>query len=426
LRAETSPQFSFIRDAEIEHTIRLFATPVFAAADLDAEAVKIYIVNDDHLNAFVAGGQRLFLHTGLLTRVQSPNQLIGVIAHETGHIAGGHLSRTHEALRNATAQTIVALLLGVAAAAAGSPEAAVALLQGGTHVAERSFLQYSRTQESSADQAALQFLDKTGHSPKGLIEFLQIIGSQEAMLYGRSDPYTRTHPLSNERILLLQQAAAASPLRDKPDAPENSARLQRLQAKLTGYLQGVEGTLKTYPLSDTGVPARYARAFAYYREADIENALREIEHLLASNPSDPYFHDFKGQILFEHGRIMDAIAPAQTAVKLAPAEPLLRLGLGQVLIATDDPGRIKDAIVQLEEAIRLEPDYAPAWAQLAVAYGRQNDIGMASLASAERFMLEGRKRDARGQAERALNLLPTGSPAAQRAQDIIDAAKQKT
>jgi predicted Zn-dependent protease len=411
---------SFIRDAEIEHNIRHFATPVFEMAELDPEAVQIYIVNDATLNAFVAGGQRLFLHTGLLQRVERPSQLIGVIAHETGHIAGGHLSRTNEALRNASAEAIVAMVLGGLIAAAGAPGPAIAVLSAGQHVAERSLLKYTRGQESAADQAAITFLNRTKQSSTGLVEFLDVLGRQESLVVERQDPYTRTHPISTERIQVLREQVLRSPYANQPDSPDYIRRLQRIQAKLLGYIGGLGETLKKYPVTDITPVARYARAFAYYRQGNLPRMMSELDPLIAAEPDDPFYHEIKGQALFEHGRINEAVAPAREAVKLAPREPLLRYLLGQVLLGLEKPEANRDAIIHLEESARQDADYHGTWVLLAIAYGREENFGMAALASAERFLLEDRTLDARGQAERAKRLLPLGAPAVLRAQDIID------
>jgi predicted Zn-dependent protease len=410
---------SLIRDAEIEHIIRLYATPVFEAAGLDPQAVQVHLVNDTMLNAFVAGGQRIFVTTGLLLRAETPNQVIGVLAHETGHIAGGHLARTQEALRGATAQVIASFLLGAVAAAAGSPDAGAAIMMGGQHLAERSLLQYSRAQESSADQAAVTFLEHVGQSPVGLLEFLKVLGAQEALLVGRQDPYVRTHPISADRIAALSERAEHSRFRNNADPAEFIALHRRLQAKLFGFIEPLAATLRKYPESDTSLPARYARTIAYYRLPDLPRALGEIESLIAENAKDAYFSELKGQILFENGRIAEAVQPYRDAVRLAPTEPLLRFSLGQVLVATDDPALNREAIGYLEEVVRYDPQYGPAWQQLAVAYGRDGNLGMSALSSAERFLLQGSRRDARGQAERAMRMMKEGSPGWLRAQDIV-------
>ena len=423
--AARSGSISLIRDAETEHTIRLYATPVWEAAGLDPQAVQVHLVNDRALNAFVAGGQRIFIYTGLLMRAQRPGQIIGVLAHETGHISGGHLARQQEALRSASAQSIAAFLLGIAAAAGGSPEAGAAIIMGGRQIAERQFLQYTRTEESSADQAAATYLERSGQSVSGLLEFLNVLGGQEALLVGRMDPYIRTHPVSAERIGALRERAAASRFRDAPEPPEFVEMFRRLQAKLTGYLEPLQTTLRRYPAEDASIPARYARAFAYYRLPDVPKALAEIDSLIAERPNDPFFHEFRAQILFENGRVAEAVAPIQKAVQLAPAEPLLRFALGQVLVATEDPANNHTAIGHLEDVVRRDPQFGPAWQQLTIAYGRDGNLGMSALANAERFLIERNFRDALGQADRATRLLPQGSPGSLRAQDIADAARRE-
>ncbi len=330
-------KLSLIRDAEIEHTIRLYAAPVLQAAGLDSNAVRVHLVNDRQLNAFVAGGQRIFLFTGLLLAVETPNQLIGVIAHETGHIAGGHLARSQDALRNASTAAIISFILGAAAVAAGGGRVGAAVMQGGASLAQRALLKYSRTQESAADQAAMSFLDQTGQSGRGLVEFLDILGDQEALFASRQDPYARSHPVTRERISALRARIERSPFYERTDPAGHVRRLERMQAKLYGFLKSKTQTLRKYPIEDRSVAGRYARAVAYFRVAEVAAALDELQSLIDEAPVDPFFHELRGQILFESGRIAEAIGPNRTAVRLLPNAPLLRLALGQVLVASEQP-----------------------------------------------------------------------------------------
>jgi len=418
---------TLIRDAEIEHIIGSYAAPLFKAAGLAPGAVRVHLVRDSALNAFVAGGQRVFINTGLILRSESPNQIVGVIAHETGHIAGGHLARTQDALKNASAQTIIAFILGAAAIVSGQGEMGNAILAGGRQVAERSLLRYSRSQEAAADQAALTFLERTGQSPRGLVEFLAILGDQEALLSSTQDPYARSHPISRERISLLRSRMESSPYADKSDSPETIAAFRRMQAKLTGFLEPPATTLRRYPTGDTSVPARYARAIAYHRMPALDKALAEIDGLLAEAPDDPFFHELKGQILYENGRVAEAVAPYERAVQLLPDSPLLLFGLAQAQIATGDPALNRAAIDRLRAAVRLQSqrEGAGVWRLLAVAYGRDGRLGLSALASAEQALLEGRPGDAKQFAERAAKLLPRNSPNWIRTRDIAGAADQE-
>ena len=416
-------QGSFIRDAEIEGTIRAYATPLFEGAGLDASAIDIHLVNDKRLNAFVAGGRRLFLNTGLLIAADSPNQLIGVIAHETGHIAGGHLARTHDAMRSASAANILAYVLGAAAMVAGSPDAGLALIVGGGALGQSTFLQYSRTQEHSADQFATSILDGTGQSSRGLAEFLGLLEGQEALVASRQDPYLRSHPLTRERINFVRNHIAGSPFSDAPTPEAQRLSFARMKAKLVGYLDPVEA-FTVYPESDTSVAARYARAIAHYRRANLDRALGEIDGLLTDYPDDGFFHELKGQILFENGRIDEAVLSYIDAVALLPDEPLIRVGLGQAMIETGNTEVFPDAIGHIEVALRKDREQPGAWRLLSVAYGRTDQFGLSWLASAERAMLTGRPKDAIGFAKRANDLLAVGSPGQLRAQDIEFVAKQ--
>mgnify|MGYP003108984938 FL=1 len=420
---QTGP--SFIRDAEIEHTLRSYARPLFAAAGLNGDDVRLYIINSDDLNAFVAGGQRMFMFRGLLERVETPSQLKGVIAHETGHIAGGHLARTQDALKNASIKNIVGMILGLAAMAAGGGEAGMAIAMGSNDMATRSFLQYSRTQESSADQAAITYLDRTGQSGRGMMEFLEIIGQGQYQPQNSISSYYRSHPVSSERVAALSQRVRNSPYQDVPDSPEDVIAMKRMQAKLIGFTRPLARTLREYPETDKSVEARYARAIAYYRYPDMQKALAEIDSLITEYPTDPYFHELKGQALYETGNINAALSPLETAVNLAPDEPLILTLYATVLNATGNPQDSEKALDILSASQALDPDNVNTWDQLAIAYSRLGDTAMLAYASAERYLLEGNAAKAIFHAERAQDLFKVGSPLYLRAQDIITIAKQQ-
>lgn len=412
------PHIALLRDAEIETDIRTMVVPIWKAAGLDPSGVRIVLVNDDTLNAFVAGGQNIFIHSGLLTAVRTPEQLMGVIAHETGHISGGHLARFQDALRNATLQQVIGLVLGAVAVVAGGGEAGSAVMAGSSQIAERSLLKYSRTQESSADQAAVTFLDKIHVTSRGLSEFLGIIDNEQGLLRSDRNPYVYTHPLTPERIAALETRVSQSPYQDRAADPAYVTMLDRMQGKLHGFMDNPERTLRMIDLSTLG--GRYARAIALYRKPDMPAFLTAMDKLLDEVPNDPYFLELKGQALYENGRAADAVPAYEAAVAAAPHEPLLRVGLAGAMIASDDDKLLDPAIREIEQANTADPDNAMAWYQLAIAYGRKDNIGMAALASAERFLLIGQFEDAYQQAQRAQRKLPTGSPGALRAADILD------
>ena len=411
-------RLSFIRDAEIEHIIRSYTTPLFAVAGIDAAAVRVHLVADSRINAFVAGGQNIFVFTGLILKADNPEQIIGVLAHETGHIAGGHLARTQDALRNASAKSILAAVIGVAAIIGGQGRAGAAIFTTGQAAAQQSLLHYTRTQEAAADQAAFRYLEQTGQSARGLLEVLEKLGDQEALLSSRQDPYARSHPLSRERIALLRNRVTTSRYAKTPSRPDFAAALARSKAKISAFLGKPAATFRRYPESDDSTAAHYARAIAHHRVANLSKALAEIEVLLEREPDDPYFHELKGQIYFENGRVADALPPLERAVALASHEPLLRIGLARAQIALENPALHQAAIMHLTEALDREPTNAGGWHQLAIAYGRDGQFGHSALANAEWSLLIGRKAQARQQAERAERDLPSGSPGWLRAQDI--------
>lgn len=411
-----------IRDTELENTIRGYATPIFQAAGLDPGAVRIYLVNDRQINAFVAGGQNLFINTGLLMQSEDASQVIGVIAHEAGHISGGHLVRVHDALARGTAESILAMVLGTAAMVAGAPEVGAAVMSGGQNVALRNFLQYSRTQEGAADAAAMRFLDQTQQSARGLLSFFEVLAGQELLVTSRQDPYLRTHPLTQDRIEALSAFVARSPYSDRPPRPEFQEQHRRMLAKLHAFLDDPAVTRRRYPDDDQSLPARYARAVLLHRSARLQDALREIDRLIAEHPDDPYFNELRGQILFESGRPKEALPSYQRAVELLPDAPLLRIDLARVQMATNEAELLPQATTNLRTALRAEPNRPFVWRQLAIALGRQGQKGESSLALAEEAMLLDKRSEARFHAGRAVQDLPSGSPGWLQAQDILQAA----
>lgn len=418
-------RISLIRDAEAENTIRAYAKPIFQAAGLSADDVHIHIVRDGQINAFVAGGQNLFMNTGLIFRSESASQIIGVIAHETGHITGGHLSRLQDELKGATAIQILSMVLGAAATVAGRGDAGLAIMGTGSSVAQSNVLSFSRAQESAADQAGLSFLERSGYSAKGLFEFFEILSGQEMLSQARQSPYMRTHPLTRERIDAVRSSIQHARYADAPVPPELDRMHKRIKAKLFAFIEQPARTLQTYKESDTSEAARYARAVAYYRIPDMTRALPLIDSLIAEFPADPYYQEMKGQMLFENSRIPDAVVAFSEAVRLMPTAPLIRVGLAQAQLELDRPAETRAALANLSAAVQADRDHGLAWRLLAIAHGREGRVGEAALALAEQAMVEGRQPDAVQQAVRAQRLLPEGSPGWLRAQDIKIQAESK-
>ena len=423
--AQAQQKRSFIRDAEVENTIREFGAPIFQAAGLDPAAIRILLINDPTLNAFVAGGQNIFFHTGLIVRSENPGQLIGVMAHETGHIAGGHLIRNTDAMSNASTEAILAMLLGAAAGAASRDGGAAAgVMMGGQELAMRNLLAFSRSQEQQADQMGLRFLDATHESAKGLLEFFNILGDQEMLVSSRQDPYVRTHPLTRDRVAFVRDHVAHSPYSDEKWPAEWIEMHRRIKVKLFAFLEPPVSTLLRYKETDTSLEARYARAIAYYRKPDLDKALPLIDGLIKERPKDPYFWELKGQMLFENARVADAVAPYKKAVEYLPGSALLRLGLGQAEVESEDPALLADAETNLTTAVHLEPEDSFAWQELAIAFGRDNKEGMASYALAEHFLLNGQLSEANYHANKAEQLLGKQGPIWLRIQDIKEQASQ--
>jgi predicted Zn-dependent protease len=414
---------SLLRDTEIENDIRWMMTPIWKAAGLDPDAVHVYLVADDSINSFVAGGQNIFINSGLVLRAKTPNQLIGVLAHETGHIAGGHLYKGAEAMHKASIEEILAMAAGVAATVASRGSGGGGALLGAGGVGERAFLQFSVTQEATADHAAMNFLDATHQSARGLLEFFEVLQSEEFLTGSREDPYLSDHPLTEERIDYVRDHVERSPYSNVPDPPGHVAMLDRIKTKLAAFTEPPATILAKYSQRDQSVLARYARAIADYRIPDLDKALPIVDGLIRDYPGDPYFRELKGQMLFENGHISEAVAPYEAALRLAPNAPLLRIGLAQVYIENNDPVQNKRAIAYLSDALRTEDKDVAAWHLLATAYGRDNQLGMAALSLAEEGLAADNKKDAVGEAGRAEKLLPKNGAAYSRAQVIRLQAK---
>jgi len=419
-RAQKSGGLPVIRDAEIEQLLRDYTNPILKAAGLGQHNIRVVIINDRSYNAFVMDGRRIFVNAGALMESATPNQIIGVLAHETGHIAGGHLSKLRQELANVQTAMLLAMLLGMGAVVAGrgSGNAAAAALAAPQHIAMRSLLAYQRQHEEQADKAGVKFLAATGQSAKGMYDTFKRFADQILFTSRYIDPYVQSHPMPRERIEALSTLAANSPYWNKKDPPELQLRHDLMRAKLHGFLDRPDTLARAYPPSDTSLPGRYARAIAAYRHGSVANALAQIDSLIHAHPGNPYFHELKGQALLEAGRPAEAVAPLRQAISLAPNPTLMQVMLGQALIATNNPRNADEAVANLEKAIARDPDIPDAYTNLAMAYGRKGDLAKADLASAQAAFSRGDFMTARQLAARAKGRFPIGTPGWVKADDI--------
>ncbi len=412
---------SILRDAETEALLEDMADPLVAAAGLRPEDVDIVLVNDSSINAFVAGGQVVYIHSGLINAADTANEVQGVIAHELGHITGGHIIRSSEGIGEATNITLLSMLLGVGAALAGAGDAAIGLIMAGQRAALGKFLAFSRVQESAADAAGVEYLSKAGISGRGSLSFFKKLQNQE-FRYGFSQDddaaFTRTHPLSGDRIARLREEYIRDAAWEAPDDPVLQARFERIKAKLYGYQAEPARTLRAYPEYLTSVPARYARAYAYHKDARIELALAEADALLAMAPDDPYFLELKGQVLLESGKPEEALPALRQASELTGSHPLIASMFGHALIATEDQANHEEAERVLRAAVARDRYNPFAWYQLGVVYAARGDMARARLASAEQQVIRRQYALALRSAQAAEAALPEGSPDWLRAQDI--------
>lgn len=407
-----------IRDTEIEEIIRKEANPVIIASGLNPDSVHIYLVGDKELNAFAAGGQNIFLNTGLIAETENPNQLLGVIAHEAGHISGGHLARG-DLQRAGMKPFLLTMGLGVLAAVAGAPDAGAALMASSSYFGTLSALTFSRSQEAAADQAAANALEAAGISGKGLVDFFENFRYQEVFSDARKYQYFRSHPLSGDRIEALRRRVEAAPHYGVADTPEALLEHQIIKAKLDAFMDSPQQTFIKYSEKDPSFVARYARAIAYYQDKNPDKALAAIDGLLKEQPNNPYLWELKGQVLFEFGRPAEAEAAHRRSVELKPDAPLFHINLAQTLIALEKKDRLDEAIVELKKALAVENDNAFAWQLMGEAYDAKNMPGQARLAQAEYHYAIGNLGDAKAFAMRAREYLPKDTPDWRRATDIV-------
>jgi predicted Zn-dependent protease len=416
-----------IRDAETEAFLRGIAHPLFRAAGVDPALVRITLVQARPINAFVTTGNRMFINTGLIQQSGSVAELAGVLAHETGHIAGGHVARLPEEMRNAFIRSIAGLLLGGAAVAGGGRQvggnAGGAILLGSQAMAMGELYAFTRAQEQAADQAGVSYLDRLGWSSRGLATLLGRLQEQEMLAVGRQDPYFRTHPLSRDRLEFVADHLARSRLAEAPWPPALDSGHRLVRAKLDAFIDPPMVTLKRYPESDAGPAARYARVIAQYRAGRTDQAIGLLAPLLSEQPGNPWLRELQGQILFEAGRPREAVAPLREAARLAPSEALIRTALGRALMEAGEPTLLRAAAGEFEASLRIERDNGFTWRQLGIVQGRRGLGPQADLALAEEAILEGDFPNARRLARQAEEALPPG-PLKLRAQDLREAARR--
>lgn len=412
---------TLIRDAEIEQYMQGWFEPVFQAAGMNRDQIKVIIVDDPSMNAFVAGGANIFLYTGLIQRTDDPGELIGVAAHELGHIAGGHLIRGREAMENASYESILGTIIGVGAAVlSGNSGAAGAIGTGGAAMAQRRFLSTSRTYESSADQAALRYLNDAGINPTGLLTFMEKLEEEELVPTSQQSEYVRSHPLTRNRVMAIEDGVSRSMVKSKPLPARWIDQHARMKAKLIGFLH--PGRVAwTYDDRDRSIPAIYARAIAAYRQNQVKQALSLTDELIKQEPDNPWFHELKGQMLVDFSRVREGIPAYEKALALAPDAALIRIALAhaQIETAKDESATLKQAITNLKRAHKSEPRSTRVHRLLATAYGRLGNDAAARLHLAEEALLQGKKDYAKTHAEYAAANLPKGTPDWLRAQDIL-------
>ncbi len=419
-----------LRDTETEQLLREYTRPILRAAGMEKQNIQMVIINQGVFNAFVADGRRIFVNYGAIMQSETPNQIIGVMAHETGHLAGGHLAKMREQMAQAQTQMIIAMLLGAGAMVAGAKSggsnsglsnAGAAMFSAPGEMIRRNLLSYVRQQEENADKAGVKFLTATGQSARGMYETFKRFTDESLFAARGSDPYVQSHPMPAQRVAALEELARSSPYWDKKDDPALQLRHDMVRAKISAFMERQETVYRRYPLSNNSLPARYAHAISTYLHGDLRSAIAQIDALIQQQPNNPYFHEVRGQALLEGGKPQEAIAPLRKAVALSNNAPLVEMLLGQALVATGNNAYTDEAIAILRAAVARESEAPLGYIQLAMAYGRKGDYAQADLASAQAAYLRGDSKTARDLASRAKTRFAIGTPGWVKADDIVSA-----
>ena len=424
-----------LRDTETEQLLRDYTRPILRVAGLEKQNIQVTIINDPAFNAFVADGHRIFVNYGAIMQSETPNQLIGVLAHETGHLAGGHLAKMRQQVAQAQTQMIIAMLLGAGAMVAGArsgnannglANAGAAAIAGPQEMIQRSLISYVRQQEEQADRAGVKFLTATGQSAKGMYDTFRRFANDSLFAAHGADPYLQSHPMPADRVAALEELARSSPYWDKKDDPALQMRHDMVRAKISAFMERQDTVYRRYPMSNDSLPARYAHAITTYLHGDPHSAQVQIDGLIQAQPNNPYFHELRGQALLEGGKPLEAIAPLRKAVQLSNNAPLIEMLLGQALVATENKAYTEEAIGILRAAVARENEAPLGFMQLAMAYGRKGDYAEADLASAQAAYLRGDNKTARELAARAKTRFAVGTPGWVRADDIVTAKPPKS
>ena len=422
-------ELSLIRDAETEALIADFTMPIFRAAGVSSNNIKVHLVNDTSFNAFVVDGRNMFINTGAILLSETPNQLIGVISHETGHITGGHITGLRQQIAKMQTAALMLQVLSIGAIAGGAvsgssdtAQAGTAMMFGGQQVLMRSILSYRRAQESAADQAGVDYLTKSHQSPAGMLKTFRYFADQSLGL--KVDPYIQSHPVAMDRIAQLQEIAQRSPYFNEKDTPQLQLRHDLVRAKIYAYTykNNPQRILRQY--ADNGLPARYAQAIVKFFSGGYQAAAPALDALISANPQNPWFYELKGTFLMESGNAKDAVAPLRKAVSLVPKSGFMRIELAQAIL--ESGGGTADESLQLLRVALLDEDQSYLGYRLqSQAYGKLKRYPEADLSAALASFHQGDVKNAKMLAERAKNGLPQGTPAWVKAEDILNFKMEK-
>ena len=423
--AQAQRSLPLVRDAEIEALIQDYTAPIFRAAGINRGGVEVFLLNNNAFNAFVTG-TRMFINTGAIMQADTPNEIIGVFAHETGHIVGGHLVRLRDRLEKAQILSVLGLLAGAGAAASGSAQGGAAIIAGSQGITQRGLLAYQREDEISADRAGVSLLNKTKQSGRGMLKTFERLGKNPLFSSGRLDPYAISHPVPRERIALLTNVVQKSPHYNKSDSSSLQLRHDLARAKIAAYAGGAGLVRNIFRKELNGIAGTYGIAISHFLNGVPRRGLPMIDKLIKKMPDYPYFHEMKGEMLLRSGKASKAANSFQKAVNLDKRQNgLLRIQLGHALLETNSKKNLAAAIKTLKQGTSRDPYSSAGYGYLARAYGANGQRNLALAATAEARYLQGNLRDAKQFALRAQPNIKKGSPQWLRLQDIIDYGPSK-
>ncbi|MFQ6729709.1 MAG: M48 family metalloprotease [Alphaproteobacteria bacterium] len=408
---------SMINDTETEKLLADLIQPLANAAKIPDGRLKIHIVDDDDFNAFVSGGEDVYIYTGLLKQIKTPNALQAVVAHEMGHMLGGHTAQMADRLSAEMKRTMLIQALGVGLmVAGGNPSLGAGVLAGSSGIAQQSMLAFTRDEERIADNMGVNLMIDAGQNPNGFVTVFEQMRDLTGELESKINPNRINHPLTNERLNNVKSQIKQSDIKNTHTAQPDEYEMVR--AKLIGYLDNSKSVLAKYPYTDKSSPALYARAIANMRNGNLDGAKMGVQTLISRMPDNPYMYELMGDIEYQFGHYDDSVRAYEQALKLTKNAPQIQTALALVLTERKKPNDDTRAIELCKASLLSEPTAFTYWV-LARAYG-DNDNGRSAWAMAEYYHMNKKEDEAKKYAKIAQKHLKKTDPEYIKAGELVE------